>query len=453
MIDPIHLDITLAELYGLDTEDHHDIYCAWTIPTTGVRMARGIPISKKYVYQDPLSHNDSATAGRIFAQLVPQLFGLITGKMNMIMFDLDLPDGNDIDPQPRIDAVNVLSQITEYQRPMVTYVRSAEDIVLPSSAMLAVANPMDCLEYLPSTVPFENHYRGLSKRDLVLSGLPTPKSVIVDTHLNADQVLNPHERAVEITRMLETIKQRLPPFVVKLPQALSGQGVFLVRKEKEREDALAVLNTEMDNMLLQLNHSNEHLHPTSLIVQEMVEGSAVAVAMFLRKTGELIVTSVCDQFVDSHGHWGGGHIDYSKQERLKTEYTTIAQSIGEYMHTLGYYGPLGADIMKDGDGRHLVIDLNIRITGSHPLGFLKGFFSERGYNDAGIFFPLFLNVDLEEFKARFRTELEERRMVIAGWCHEFRGRSGVSTVILAGEDEKRLGDLADRVKSLKTPGY
>ncbi|RYP27617.1 hypothetical protein DL767_007622 [Monosporascus sp. MG133] len=103
--------------------------------------------------------------------------------------------------------------------------------------------------------------------------------------------------------------------------------------------------------------------------------------------------------------------------------------------------------MTDRDGRHLVIDLNTRVTGTTSLGLMKGYFSvERAFNDAAIFFPLFLNVGLEEFKARFSTELEE-------WCHERGGQSSVTIIILAGEDEKRLEALADRVKALKTPGY
>lgn len=450
----IELDSTLKDFYELNSGGHEEIYLVYTIPTVQVQMTRGIPISSKYAYQDPLSYKDNGIQARIFAQVVPQLFSMIAGKMNLVMFDLDVPGSNDIDPQPRADTMEVLGQLIERQRPLVTYVRNASEVVLPPTAVLAMANPMDCLEHLPAVVPLETHYRALSKRELQLSELPTPPGVVINTQLNADQVQVPHLRAAEVMRMLNVIEQRPLPFVVKLPQALSGQGTFLVRSETDRSETLAVLRPEVDHMLRQLNHSNSHLHPTSLIVQEMLGGSAMAISLFLPSTGDPIMTSCCDQFIDIHGHWDGGHIDYSQQGRLKTEYMPIAKAIGTYMHQLGYHGPLGADIMTAPDGRHVVIDLNTRVTGSHPLGFMKGHLSvARGFNDAAIFFPLFLNASLAEFKSKFSQELDEGRIVIAGWCHESGGESSVTTIILAGENQERLEALAARITALKTPGY
>lgn len=282
------------------------------------------------------------------------------------------------------------------------------------------------------------------------SGLPIPKSIVIETRLNPMKVRDPQTRIEEVNRMLEVIKYRSTPFVVKLPQACSGQGVFLVRNEEERSSALSVLETGVDTMLQQLSPSNEHLHPSSLIVQEMLSGSAVAIALFLSREGEVYITSVCDQFVDAQGNWGGGHIDYAAQERLIEEYRAIAKKIGDYMHTLAYYGPLGADIMMDAKGNHVVIDLNARVTGSHALGFLKGHFDrERGFSDAAILFPLFFNIGLEGFRERFVGELAEGRMVVAGWCHGRGKVVNVATVILAGEDRDRLMDLVGRVKKLQ----
>ncbi|KAF7935298.1 uncharacterized protein EAE97_008205 [Botrytis byssoidea] len=182
------------------------------------------------------------------------------------------------------------------------YVRSVEDIILPPDVFLAVANPMDCLEHFPSTISFENRYRVLSKRDLVVSGLPTLGSIVVETRLNPMQVRDPQTRVEEVNRMLEAIKYQSMPLVVKLPQACSGQGVFLVRNEEERSTALSVLEMGVDTMLKQLSLNNEHLHPSSLTVQEMLSESAVAIALFLSREGEVMVRSMCDQFVDAQGN-------------------------------------------------------------------------------------------------------------------------------------------------------
>ncbi|KAH7227164.1 solid-state culture-specific protein-like protein [Fusarium redolens] len=454
MSSTIEFDSTLKELYALSPGDEAEIHLCYTIPTVQVQMTRGIPICKKYAYQDPLSHKDSGIQARIFAQVVPQLFGIIAGKMNLIMFDLDGPGRDDVDLQPRVDTEDVMQQICEHQRPTVTYVRNPSDVVIPEAAKLGLANPMDCLEHLPAAVPLESHYRALSKRDLVFSGLPTPPSAVIDTHLDSKQVLDPQLRANEVARMLSCIEKKSLPFVVKLPQALSGQGTFLIRNESDRSGSLEILRKEVDHMLVQLNDSNSHLHPTSIVVQETVPGSALAISLFLPQNGEPILTSCCDQFVSEDGHWDGGHIDYSQQSRLKAEYLPIAKKIAAYMNRLGYYGPLGADIMTDSEGNHLVIDLNIRVTGSHPLGFLKGFFSvTRGFNDAAVFFPLFINLSLTQFREIFSTELEEGRIIIAGWCHEQGAQSSVTTVIVAAEDQVRLGQLAQRIKAFATLGH
>ncbi|KAF9767250.1 hypothetical protein IL306_000205 [Fusarium sp. DS 682] len=454
MSSPIELDSTLKELYALSHGENAEIHLCYTIPTVQVQMTRGIPICKKYAYQDPLSHKDSGIQARIFTQVVPQLFGIIAGKMNLIMFDLDGPDSDDVDLQPRVDTEDVMQQICEHQRPKVTYVRNPSDVVIPEAAKLGLANPMDCLEHLPAAVPLESHYRALSKRDLVFSGLPTPPSVVIDTHLDSQQVLDPQLRANEVARMLSYIEQKTLPFVVKLPQALSGQGTFLIRNEADRSGSLEMLQKEVDNMLGQLNDSNSHLHPTSIVVQEIVPGSAIAISLFLPQNGEPIMTSCCDQFVSEDGHWDGGHIDYSQQPRLKNEYLPIAKQIAAYMTRLGYYGPLGADIMTDWEGNHLVIDLNTRVTGSHPLGFLRGYFSDtRGFNDAAVFFPLFMNMSLSQFRDTFRTELDEGRIVIAGWCHQQGAQSSVTTIIVAAEDQERLGLLAQRIKAFATLGH
>ncbi|TGO36400.1 hypothetical protein BHYA_0126g00280 [Botrytis hyacinthi] len=353
--------------------------------------------------------------------MVPQLFGFIAGNLN-----IDAPDGR-IDPQPRIDTQDVLSCITESQRPIVAYLRSVEDIILPPDTLLAVANPTECLEHFPSTVPFENHYRALSKRDLVVSGLSTPRSIVIETRLDPMQVRDPQTRVEGVNRMHGVIKYRSMPFVV----VCSGQGVFLVKNE-ERSTALLVLETGVDTMLQQLSLSDEYLYPSSLFVREILSGSAVAIALFLSREGEVLITSVCDRFVDAQRDWGGGHVDYAGQERLIEEYRAVAKKIGDYMHTLACYGPLGADIVMDVMGNHVVIDLNVRVTGSHALGFLKGHLDrERRFRDAAIFFPLFFKIGLEGFKEMFAGELAEGRMVVAGWCHGRGKVVNVATVILA----------------------
>ena len=102
--------------------------------------------------------------------------------------------------------------------------------------------------------------------------------------------------------------------------------------------------------------------------------------------------------------------------------------------------------MTDGQGRQLIIDLNVRVTGSHPLGFLKTHFSvERNLHKAVLFFPLYLNCTRDAFDELFKQELEDGSLVINGWCHDRRGKSSIASITLAAEDSEKLRVFIERV--------
>lgn len=448
-ISPLELDQTLQQLYAQDEANTQDVHLVYALPTARVQMTRGMPLSTKFAYQDPLLHNDRATSARIYTQVLPHLFGLIGGKTNLIMFDLD--DTTTVDGQSRQDTERVLSQLPESQRPSVVYVKDVSEITLPPNAVIAMANPMDLAEHLPVAVPLETHYRGLSKRELALSGLPTPPSVVVDTTLNPQTVTESSLRAAEVQRMLHLVKNRTVPFVVKLPQGLSGQATFLVRNERDRDTALTVLAEAVDLMLLQLNGANAHLNPASLIVQDMCPGNSVAVALFLTKHGHATISSCCCQRIDSKGHWDGASIDFTKQDKLKAEYAKLVDKLAIYMHNLGYHGPLGIDVMTSDTGEHWIIDLNTRPTGSHPLGYMTNhLYHRRGFKHAVVYFPVYLRLSMTDFYEEFRTELDAGRIIIAGWSHEPGNRSSVTTLIIAGEDDTAIDMVSRRVEAWKS---
>lgn len=447
----LELDQTLQQLYEQDKSNDQDVHLAYALPTASVQMTDGIPLSKKYVYQDPLMHNDRDTLARIFTQVLPHLFGLIGGKTKLIMFDLDDSTTFNNRDLPRQDTEKVMAQLPEHQRPSIIYVKDASEIKLPPNTVLGMANPMDLAENLMVAVPLEAHYRGLSKRELALSDLPTPPSIVVDTELDPQCVKKPSLRSKEVQRMLQVVKDRPIPFVIKLPQALSGQGTFLVRNAGERETALTVLGEEVDRMLSQLNAENVHLSPVSLVVQDMCPGEAIAVALFLTKDGKPTISSCCDQLIDSKGHWDGCHIDFTRQECLKAKYSPVVEELAVYMHKLGYYGPLGIDVMTSATGEQLIIDLNTRPTGSHPLGYLTNYFyRHRGLNHAAILFPVFISLSMDDFQNEFGNELQAGRIIIAGWSHEPGNKSSVATLVVAGEDDKSINYIADRIKALRS---
>lgn len=449
MSPPVELDTTLRDLYT-QSGDEGEITLVYCPPMSQVQLVQGMPLSSKYAYQDrlPAPAKGSTQAARVFTQVLPQSHAMIAGKMDLVMLDLDVPGNGPTGQQAPTDAAQVFGQITESQRPTVRFIKDIADLQIPAGAKIGVFRPADCLDHLDPVVPFAAHFKAHSKRELALSNVPTAPSVVVDASIQPDQAQDPALRASEVARMLALVGNKAIPFVVKLPQAHGGLGTFMVRSEEDRAETLTVLRGEVDMMLSMLQDANTHFHPASLVVQDMVPGFVMAVCMFVPKTGSPLITSVSDQQTDDGGHWTRTHIDYSQQARLHTEYRPIVDAIGAYMHQLGYHGPLGADIMTGLDGQHLVIDLNARVSGSHPLGFLKKHLNtSRGFNDAAVVGPM-LSVTIDELKSRFSTELNEGRIVLLGWSNGKGGESSGAIMVVAGEDMEALRELERRVMAL-----
>ncbi|KAF5010393.1 hypothetical protein FDECE_3445 [Fusarium decemcellulare] len=447
----ITLNNTLRDLYHLDGGDEEDIALVYVVPVADIQMSAGIPPSRKYMYQSPaLPTNDCDVLAREFLQLAPQLFGFIAGEMPLFMFDLDSTPVEKFTMsgprQYRLDADLVFSRLNPAQRPRPTFVARPADVKISSTTKVVQVNPMDCMERLPQLIPPDDHYRVLSKRGLAMSGLPTPKSIIHDLELDLRQLSSQEAVDYEIKRISALIAQHQIPFVLKLPQSLSGQGTLLVRRESDREAAIKVLQPELRRMASQITEENMHLQPCSIIVQQMVPGEAVAVSFFVTRAGRAVFNACCGQLIDDEGGWGGGFIDYNAQDDLAQIYGDIMNQAATYLYENSYWGPVGIDIMTDAQGQQLVIDMNVRVSGSHPLGVLKNFFQERGFDLAMLWFPFIVKGTRESFEKAFRNELWAGCLVIIGWVHMRDRKTSMSTVILAETNGELLRQLMTRVK-------
>ena len=452
---PIVLDTTLRDLYTCEGGGE-DIILAFAVPTAEVQMAAaGIPLSKKFTYQFPT--DNGGFSARKFSQLVPQVFAFVAGKMPLVIFDLDQNAEDSrvlINSESRrphqADAHHVLDRLTPLQRPELTFVEKPSDIKFGPNSRVAIINPMDCLLTLPHLVDPEAHHETNSKRGLALSGLPTPDSEIIDTVLGPAQISDHELVDFEVQRMMSRISARQPPFVIKLPQSRSGRGTFIVRNDADRTDAIRILEPETKRMLSQINDSNAHMSPCSLILQSMIRGEAVALSLFITKSGRPIFNACCSQLVDNDGNWGGGFCDYRNQEALRARYAETAAKLGAYLHKMGYWGPVGADIMTDANGRQLVIDLNVRVTGSHPLGALRGHFMRLGLNVATFLAFSMLRLTKDEFEEEFREELLRfGSIVVNAWFHQKDGKTSMAAVTLAAEDKEKLNELVERFNKFK----
>ncbi|KAL8998990.1 MAG: hypothetical protein Q9169_002096 [Polycauliona sp. 2 TL-2023] len=446
----IVLDHTLRELYCLDEPQGPNIVVVNAIPTAETQMITGLPIPIKYAYQSPgIWTRDPDMLVRLYLQVVAQMLGFIAGDMPQIHFDLE-----NVGLAHRDEAYQTYIQLTPEQRPQLSFVAQPSEIQLPAGAEIAIITPMDCLLCLPHAVDPDLHYDLLSKRTLAISTLPSPASEVLDTVLQPGEAYDEQTMDAEISRMTNIVTARACPFVVKMPQSLSSQGVFLVRLDSEKHDVVGVIRRELKRSLTIMRRWPSSMPTSNIILQKLISPrESVAIAFFVTKRGRTIFTSCCLQLVDTHGHREAGYISYRKQDHYQRKYARTLELLSQYIHSEGYFGPAGADVITNHDGEQFVIDMNVRVTGTHPLGFLKRHFSaERGLHKAIEFFPFFMQCRRETFENAFRKQLQSGALIVKGWCHDKKGKISITGLILAAENESKLRTFIDEINVYKVPG-
>lgn len=448
---PIVLDTTLHDLYSLDGANEHNVVLVIILPSSRIELTPSIPISKTFAYQDPRCESEEEV--EIVASLVqifPHLLSFAAGKMPLIYFDVGGTHIASEGCSTLSDAQRNVNQLAAAQQPDLRIVKGPKDIHLLPGEKIAIFNPMDCLLHLPHQVDPEIHYGLLSKKDLALSGLPVPRSEILMSRLKPNEISDDNLVAKEADRMINVIKDRRPPFVVKMPQAIGSYGTFLARTELEKRQVIQMLEEQVKILLRQTNESNAHMSPSSLIVQDYIPGETVAIAFFITRSGRSIFGGCAKQVLDTKDVFEKTIISYREQDRLQREYASIIDLSSAYIFKKAYYGPVGLDVMTDASGRHLIVDFNIRSTATQTLGFFKNHFSrDRGLHEATIFAKLVLGCTRDHFEKELEAEFESGRLIIVGWAYLRKSRSSLASVVMAAEDQEKLSTFVDRLEPYK----
>jgi hypothetical protein len=281
-------------------------------------------------------------------------------------------------------------------------------------------------------------YELQSKRGLALSGLPTPAT---EVHGFDDCMAYPDATRAYVDQAMNVIRQQEVPFVLKLQQSISGGGTYIVRTEEQRSEFIAIMqDTVLPRVFVKVNESNRHLHPSSLILQEVVSGSGdtFGVTFFVDKIGNYTFIA-CTKQQTSDGNYIGSYICYTKQASQERRFAGLIEKIATYLHRRGYHGPCGADIMEEENGRQVVVDLNVRITSSMILGPLKGHFWERRrLSDARLIPEVKTRLSRKEFGDRLKDHIASGRVIVPAWFIDI--DTGVSwvSVIVGGDNEEDL---------------
>ncbi|KAL8700747.1 MAG: hypothetical protein Q9201_005275 [Fulgogasparrea decipioides] len=445
------LNTTLADLYRADGllqgENLVLLPCYWC---SDVDYRESIPRTSKYLYQGtPVPHSTNETRDLVIQclSLECQRFLFAAGNVKAVLFDF-CDDGD-----CKSEATETLSVLIKEQQPNVSFASGFQDLKRKiKSSQIAVVVPHEYLSSNRQLINPDTLYTLLSKRCLAISGLPTPQSILLD--------LDELDGSVEQKLALASswIRCFNLPRVFKTQQGMSGEGTFLVRTEEERSDLIKCLYmSTLRRTLASVTPTNKYLYPSTLISQEMINQAwgCFAASFFVKRSGECVFLGACRQEMSDSNLWLGASIKYLDQDRLRRILWGTVSETSTFLARRGYHGPAGADIvLQNGVNdrqalQPLIIDLNVRMTGSLVLCFLRAHLSEqRGLHEACITQRLRFPLRRGEFQDLLAREISSSRVIIVAWFQDRRLKHSWGTMILGGENAESLESLKERIKAL-----
>ncbi|KAF7712762.1 Solid-state culture specific protein [Penicillium ucsense] len=442
------LDYTLHDLYHADDQDYDICMVNAYAPPPSIPLAAHIPAIKQFPVQAPLCPAyDQDELTRTILHLVAQRFAFCAGPMRILVLESEsLKSHCSSHGRSQADISKVFSQLQEKQRPLPSFVPISDlsKFRLDAKTKLAVTGPLDWFSHIPQVIDPRIHYNLLSKRGLAKSGLPTPRTIVIDTVLSPTEPFTDKDLQREIARMTKPILEHPIPFIVKVPRITGvGQGTFIVHTEADRSSVYDVFLEEVKLMLLALNPANECLQPCNVIIQEMVPGETASLNFFVTQTGRAIFNCCNHQEVDDAYIWSGGLVSYNEQAVLESQYRGTMDAVAHFLYKHGYYGPAGVDIMTDETGAQFVVDLNVRITATYHLGPLRGHFTRRGFSEAAAMSTFRLTCTQAEFESHFAEELCSGSLVLTAWVHL--QEASLVTMTVAARDRTGLQEIVQKV--------
>ncbi|KAG8528512.1 uncharacterized protein KY384_007430 [Bacidia gigantensis] len=450
----ITLDTTLAELYahGANQKQIAVLLCA---ANSEIAPSSELSRNTKFLYQDSTftsepGHKNHDRYNRIqhsvaikYLSLVPQHDAFAAGNMPAILLNLDKSKHSQEESERTVGVLN------GSQRPTLLFYSHPKDIVVGRNGfdLLAAKMEFDDLEGVPLAVDLETHYFLNSKAALATSGLPSCTGF-------RGRWLKDHTE-----RLLSTLSTQPLPIVLKNQQTFGGGGTFAITSPEELAEVKSTLNSQvLPKLLSQVNSSNAHLKPATMILSEMVTDPVGdwGLTFFVTKSGERIFLAVTQQIVDSSKAWIGSRISYSDQAQLKEKFMPIMHSIGAWLHRYSYYGPCGADILEIRSGRDVeansttlqIVDLNVRTSGSSVLALMSGHFSkQRGLHEATSF-----SVTVEVTRMRFIEYFQDRfrsgSWVIVSWYEDEEFGLSYGNVLIGASNVEQLEEEVAKLKDL-----
>ncbi|KAJ0166366.1 hypothetical protein CTA2_7575 [Colletotrichum tanaceti] len=405
----ITLDTTLADLYrrGSPRNAKKRIAQVFSGINSGTRLSADVPRNAKYLYQDAsfntvpddasssssgLNGDDAEQQRRRQQQqkelavkhlsLIPQRDAFISGDTAVVLFHLDDADSRQR-AHDRREAERTMSVLPENQRPDLVFCPGPSRIPVKEAGidLIAYKLVLDGIDAYDLVVPTDTHWFVNSKAALARSGLPTPRSTILeldgvadearaccgpcaDTDTDTDTDAAAEEFVIPETcagsrgawfarqsgRILAALEAHPLPFVLKNQQTFGGAGTYMVRTEEQRAGVVDDLRGGVLRKLLSsVTPSNRHLRPAALVLSDLVEDPVGDFGLTFFVTddgGDPIFLAASEQLTDGHNAWIGSTINYGRQHELERKFGPLVKRIASWLRSHDYVGPAGADVLE-----------------------------------------------------------------------------------------------------------
>jgi len=500
----IKLDATLAELYKRASPKNANtrlgfVFCG---VNSGLDLSPEFPRNTKFLYQDSPFNTiprqelttDNVELQRSLAMkylsLIPQRDAFIAGRAPVVLFNVGHTPEKVAHDQREADAT--MSVLDPSQKPELVFCPGPASIPMSEYGIDKIAYKivLDGLRDYPLTHDLETHWFLNSKAALALSGLPTPRSEIIQVEGFGDEasecckicttdkgelVFIPvgctGNRGVwfeqQSKRVVEAIRRRPVPFVLKNQQTFGGAGTWVVVTEKQKEDLLRDMSSEdgaLRKLLSQVTKSNHHLNPGSIIISDLVENPIgdYGITFITTESGKAIFLAASEQMIDDNNAWVGSTIDYRHQRSLHEKFGPLIERTAEWVAKHGYFGPVGIDVLEtETPGQtdshtgeqtaYHIVDLNVRTSGSLSLPLLSEHFTSRGLNCASSF-SLTVKGGRRDFIERWKDQFEAGQMLILSWYEDLDAKESIADVVVGAVDgkelQKKMGEVRDATEEV-----
>jgi hypothetical protein len=194
--------------------------------------------------------------------------------------------------------------------------------------------------------------------------IPATRQVV---HPNTNYAVHSKEVIEQIDcPQADVLPEVQPPCVVKLSHGYAGLGNFFVHNEDDEA-----------NMRQQLT---EQWPSAKLVVNSLIENinGDFGVQFYLRKSGEIVWLGFTEQNFDDNTRWCGGTFTAALQSEMLPHFEPFIEAAAAYLHTVGYFGVVGIDLLRDASNRFYLVDVNPRLTGISPFLIASRIFARDG---------------------------------------------------------------------------